>query len=107
MPLTPTTHEVLASFEDISFVMLDGERTVRVDVPRNLLMAIARSGRGSAVGCKAVFETHRGDIERVASAKYDAGNFHSYANGCVVPVRPDDWARRGSTPPGGAGDGKV
>ncbi len=34
MPLMPTTHAAIDAFEEISFLMVDGERLVRVDVHR-------------------------------------------------------------------------
>jgi hypothetical protein len=81
-------------FEDLSFLMADGETTVRVDVPRELLFAIARAERQSPERYRAVFEQHRASLERLASAKYDAGHYQRYANSCVVPIRTTDWAGR-------------
>jgi hypothetical protein len=94
MPLVPTAYAATDTSEDISFLMLDGETPVRVDVPRDLLMSIARSGRGPSKGCMATFEERRGDIEQVASAKYDAGDYRRYANSRVVPLRAADWQQR-------------
>jgi hypothetical protein len=97
MPLTPTTHAAIDAFEDISFLMADGERIVRVDVHRGLLAGIAKSLRRSREGYMAAFEEHRDSIERLASAKYDEGDFRSYANSYVVPIRLADWARQHSS----------
>ena len=91
MPLTPTTPGPICEFDSISFVMLDGDSFVRVDVHRTLLERI--TFRRSDAGQLAAFDEHRSAIEQIASAKYDTGDFRSYANSCVVPVGPADLIR--------------
>jgi Protein of unknown function (DUF1488) len=93
MPLMPTTHAAIDAFEEISFLMVDGERVVRVDVHRALLAGISKSPRRSPKSYLAALEEHRNSIEQIASAKYDDGDYHSYANSTVVPVGMADWAQ--------------
>ena len=93
MPLSSTTHEGLADLEDICLTMLDGENAVRVEVQRKLLAALGNLGRNSLAQQLAILEKHRDQVEQVASAKYDQGDYCSYANGCVVRVTTADWAR--------------
>jgi len=96
VPLTPTTHAAIDAFEEISFLMVDGERLVRVDVHRALLAGIAKSPRRSPKSYLAALEEHRNSIEQIASAKYDEGDYHRYANSTVVPVGMADWAHHGA-----------
>jgi hypothetical protein len=91
MPLASTTHEAMGDVEDISITMMDGEFAVRVEVQRKLLVALASLGRSSPAQQLATLQAHREQVERVASAKYDHGDFHRYANGAVVRVTPADW----------------
>ena len=93
MPLTPTTPGPICEPDSISFVMLDGESFVRVDVSRALLERI--TARRSDAGHLAAFDEHRRAIEQIASAKYDQGDFRSFANGRVVPIGPADLLRYG------------
>ena len=96
MPLMPTTHAAIDAFEEISFLMVDGERVVRVDVHRALLAGISKSPRRSPQGYLAALEEHRNSIEQIASAKYDEGDYLRYANSTVVPVGMADWAHYGA-----------
>jgi hypothetical protein len=93
MPLAATTHEAMADLEDISITMMDGEFAVRVEVHRTLLVALAGSGQNSPARQLAILEAHRDQVERVASAKYDQGEYRRYANGAVVRITPTDWER--------------
>ena len=93
MPLTRTTHPAVDALDEFSFPMLDGEKTVRVDVHRRVLEDIERSLRRTPAGYMAALEAHRPRIEQIASAKYDEGDYLSYANSSVVPIRKTDWAR--------------
>ncbi|HJU33181.1 MAG TPA: DUF1488 family protein [Hyphomicrobiaceae bacterium] len=91
MPLTATTPDAICDRDAISFVMLDGDSFVRVDVPRSVLdrMTSLRSQEAQL----AAFNERRPAIERIASAKYDAGDFCGFANSRVVPIAPDDLLR--------------
>ena len=91
MPLTPTTPDAVCDRDDISFVMLDGDSFVRVDVQRALLERI--TSRRSDAEHLAAFDAHRNEIEQIASAKYDRGDFCSFANSRVVPIVPADLPR--------------
>jgi hypothetical protein len=91
MPLTPTFPDPICDIDTISFLMLDGDSLVRVDVQRALLERVAPS-RSDAAHLSA-FDTHRCTIEKVASAKFDEGDFRSFANCRVVPIGPGDLPR--------------
>ena len=93
MPLTLTTQKAIGDREDISLTMTDGENTVRVDVRRKLLVAIGSLVHNAPAQQLAVLEEHRDQVEQVASAKYDHGDYHRYANGFVVCITPTDWER--------------
>ena len=88
MPLTPTTPDAICDRDAISFVMLDGDSFVRVDVHRALLERI--TSRRSDSAQLAAFDEHRSAIEEIASAKYDQGDFRSFANSRVVRIVPAD-----------------
>ena len=93
MPLVRTLYSAVDAMDEFSFPMLDGEKIVRVDVHRRLLEDIDTSLRRTPAGYMAALEAHRPRIEQIASAKYDEGDFLSYANSSVVPIRKSDWAR--------------
>jgi hypothetical protein len=88
MPLSPTTPGPVCEQDAISFVMLDGESFVRVDVARSLLARMTM--RLSDAGHLEAFGQHRKAIELIASAKYDRGDYRSFANSRVVPIGPAD-----------------
>jgi hypothetical protein len=83
----------LLECERISLIMMDGENTVRVDVRRKLLVAIGSLVHNAPAQQLAVLEQHRDQVEQIASAKYDQGDYQRYPNGSVVPITPADWER--------------
>lgn len=91
MPLSSTTPGPVCELDTISFVMLDGESFVRVDVARSLLEYV--TVRRSDAGHLEAFGHYRKAIERIASAKYDRGDYRSFANSRVVPIGPADVQR--------------
>jgi hypothetical protein len=91
MPLTPTTPDAICDIDAISFVMLDGDSFVRVDVQRTLLEHLTH--RYTDQEHLAAFDEHRAAIEQIASAKYDQGDFRSFANSRVVPIATADLIR--------------
>jgi len=93
MPLASTGQEAQGALEDICFPMTDGEMAVRVEVQRSLLVAIGGLGQNSPAVQLKTLERHRGEIERIATAKYDEGNSRRYANGSVVRITRADWER--------------
>jgi hypothetical protein len=97
MPLTPTPPDAICDVDAISFVMLDGDSFVRVDIHRTLLQQI--TSRCTDQEHLAAFEEHRDVIERIASEKYDRGEFRSFANSRVVPIGTADLARYESIVP--------
>jgi hypothetical protein len=91
MPLRATTHPAKSDEVGVSFWMDDSERLVRVDVPRAQLMALGSSAIYSSARDLSTFEHHREEAETMASAKYDGGGYHDYANSRVVVLSPADW----------------
>jgi hypothetical protein len=88
MPLTPTTPDAICDRDAISFVMLDGDSFVRVDVRRALLARM--TSRYSATDHLASVDQLRRTLEQIASEKYDRGDFSSFANSRVVPIVSTD-----------------
>jgi|SRR6185369_345088 uncharacterized protein DUF1488 len=93
MPLASLSHAPSAGFGEISFQMQDGERPVRVDVPDELLKSIQSPRPSAPDGYLPAFDKYREQLERIASAKYDVGDYANYANSCVVAIRWADWER--------------
>jgi|SoiMethySBSTD1v2_1073268.scaffolds.fasta_scaffold4265684_1 hypothetical protein len=91
MPLTPTSPDAICDAGTISFLMLDGDSFVRIDVQQSLLQRVTASRSDAAY--LTAFGAHRKAIERIASAKYDEGDFCSFANCRVVPIGPADLSR--------------
>jgi len=91
MPLTPTTPDPICDRDAISFVMLDGDNFVRIDVHRAVFQRMTPRSSDSAQ--LAAFDEHRTAIEQIASEKYDQGDFSRFANSRVVPIVPDDMRR--------------
>ena len=89
MQLTGTGQAATDSFEDISFLMQDGEKVVRIDVQRRLLKDLA----GLRTPHLEALEEHRTCIERIASTKYEARDYVKSANCCIVTINKDDWVR--------------
>ena len=90
MQLTSMGQLAIDNFEDLSFLMRDGDNVVRIDVQRSLLKDLSRS-RSRPLA--ATFDEHRNRIEQIACAKYDARDYLSCANSRIVTIKKDDWAR--------------
>lgn len=73
--------------------MQDGDEQVRVDVRDELLTFIQSPRPSSPRDYLAVFDKFRDELERIATTKYDQGDFGTYANGRVVTVTWTDWKR--------------
>ena len=95
MALTPTTHLAKTDIAGVSFLMADRDLDclVRVDVPRDQLIALGSSHRYCPEGDISTFESHRAQAERIARAKYEGRDYRDYANGRVVVLDHTDWAR--------------
>jgi hypothetical protein len=95
MPLTPTTHLAMTDIAGVSFLMADRERDclVRVDVPREQLIALGTSAAYSPDKDLSAFEDYRDAAEVIAQQKYERLGYHDYANGRVIVLSADDWAR--------------
>jgi uncharacterized protein DUF1488 len=91
MPLLSISEAPRVTSGDVSFLMLDGDKTVRVDVTGALLTHLEGFSPHSQAAYVSWFENYRDRIEQIASAKYDDGDYQQYGNGCVVPVRLADW----------------
>ena len=88
MPVARTQKAALVAFGTVSFFMADEQRTVRVDVSKELLASIASPPPGSHDGYIARLQRHRALFEQIATAKYDEGQFHGEVK--VLVVRIDD-----------------
>jgi hypothetical protein len=95
MSLSPTTHLAKTDSAGVSFLMVDHDRdcVVRVDVPREQLIALGSSAAYAPGRDLATFESHRGEVEEIARSKYDGGGYHDYANSRVVVLARADWGR--------------
>ena len=82
------------AFGEVSFLMRDDDRAVRVDVRRELLTYLQGFSPGSREGNLVWFEKHRDRIEHIASSKYDKGDYQRYANSCVVRIGLADYLGR-------------
>ncbi len=91
MPLTPSFPDAICDSDVIAFLMFDKDSLVRVDVQRALLQRVTPSRSDAAH--LAVFEAHREAIEKVASDKFDEGDFNSFPNCRVVPIGLADLPR--------------
>jgi Protein of unknown function (DUF1488) len=94
-PLSSISEAPRAAFGEVSFLMREGDRTVRVDVSRELLTYLQGFNPGSREANLSWFQRHRERIERAASSKYDDGDYQRYANSCVVRIRLADYYDRG------------
>jgi len=93
MPLASLSHAPSSGFGEISFRMQDGEKPVRVDVRDELLKSMQSPRPSSPEGYLPAFDKYRDQLERIASAKYDLGDYATYANSCVVAITGADWER--------------
>jgi hypothetical protein len=95
MPLSSTTHLAKTDIGGVSFLMADHDREclVRVDVPREQLIALGSSAAYSPDKDLSAFEDHRDAAELIARQKYEHRGYHDYANGRVIVLSTDDWAR--------------
>lgn len=91
MPLSSGSQAPTALSGEVSFLMEDGEKAVRVDVGHDVLALVERPRPQSPDGYLARFGKYRDDFERIASAKYDRGSFGTFANSCVIPITAADW----------------
>jgi hypothetical protein len=97
MPLTPTFPDAICDTDVITFLMFDEDSLVRVDVQRSVLQRVTPSRSDAAH--LAVFDAHRDAIEKVASEKFDEGNFNTFPNCRVVPIGLADLPRLAIRPP--------
>jgi hypothetical protein len=65
MPLHRTKRAAIVAFGTVSFFMADDQRTVRVDVSKELLASIANPPPGSHDGYIARLQRHRSLFERL------------------------------------------
>jgi hypothetical protein len=96
MPLTPSFPDAICDTDVITFLMFDGDSLVRVDVQRAVLQRVTPSRSDAAH--LAMFDAHREAIEKVASDKFDEGDFRSFPNCRVVPIGLADLPRLSIAP---------
>jgi Protein of unknown function (DUF1488) len=83
MPLIHLNEEFNATLEGINFGMRDGDRAVRCLVTDEA-MADAMGGSPTRAQESEWFRTNRGQVEKIASAKYGHGMLEPDGSVCVV-----------------------
>ena len=95
MPLARTQRAALVAFGTVSFFMADDQRTVRVDVSKELLAGIATPPPKSQDDFIGRLQRHQALFEQIAAAKYDEGRFHSEVRVLVVQITEGDLVTEG------------
>ena len=90
MPLGRTKRAAIVAFGTVSFFMADDQRTVRVDVSKELLASLAEPPPKSHDDYIARLLRHRSLFEQIAAAKYDEGRFHGEVRVLVVRIDETD-----------------
>ena len=94
MPLTPTKRAAIAAFGSVSFFMVDDQRIVRIDVSKELLVRCGPPPPKSTKDYLDRMDKHRNRLEKIASAKYDAGKFTTEVRVFVVEINDRDYPSR-------------
>jgi hypothetical protein len=94
MPLTPTKRAAIAAFGSVSFFMADDQRIVRIDVSKELLKRFGRPPLKSTKDYLDRVHKHKNRLEKIASAKYDAGKFTTEVRVHVVEITDKDYSSR-------------
>src|SRR5262245_20416589 len=97
MPLQRTRQAAIVALGSASFFMADDQRTVRVDVSKELLVRMGSSLPQS--GDEYIWELnrYRRQFEQIAAAKYDEGLFHYEVRVLVVQITEADLAENDSS----------
>jgi hypothetical protein len=90
MPLQKTKRAAVVAFGSVSFFMSDDQRTVRVDVSKELLARISGSAPKSPEDFIGRLQRHRRQFEQIAAAKFEEGLFHHEVRVLVVRIADAD-----------------
>lgn len=90
MALALQSRAVSVAFGVVSFFMADGDRTIRVDVCRDLLARIDGPPHNSRDGYIEQLMRHRRQFAQIAAAKYDEGQYEPEVKVFVVRIAVDD-----------------
>ena len=92
MALALSSHAAIVAFEVVSFFMADENKTIRVDVGRDLLAGIESPPPASKNAYIERLTRHRRLFAHIAARKYDEGDYHPEVQVLVVRITPDDFA---------------
>jgi hypothetical protein len=81
---------ISVAFGVVSFFMTDGDRTIRIDVSRELLARIESPPPNSKDEYIKRLKRHRQQLARIARAKYKDGQYKPEVRVLVVRIAPDD-----------------
>jgi hypothetical protein len=90
MTLALKPRAISVAFGVVSFFMLDGDRIIRVDVSRELLARIDSPPPDSKEGYIKRLKRHRRQLARIATAKYNEGQYEPEVRVLVVRIAADD-----------------
>ena len=90
MPLSFRSSAVTVAFGTASFFMADENRTIRVDVPTDLLARIEGRPPTSTDEYVARLMRFRSQFGQIARMKYEDGQFEKEVNVLVVRITADD-----------------
>jgi hypothetical protein len=90
MPLTFTPHAISIAFGTVSFFMADGDKTIRVDVPQDVLARIEGTPPRTKDGYLQQIARHRQALTKIAILKYGEGLFRPEVNVLVVRITQAD-----------------
>ena len=94
MPLSQLSHAVSIAFGTASFFMEDHGRTVRVDIPTDVLARLAGIRMPVSRGdCIDQLLKHRRQSGRIAAHEYRFGGFMPEVNVLVVRIIANDLAQ--------------
>ena len=91
VPLKLRSRTVSMAFGTISFFMADEDRTVRVDIHRDVLAAIGPPPKTKADYVERLWQRRR-QFEQIAALKYEDGEYREEVSVLVVNITQSDIA---------------
>ena len=85
-----TPHAISIAFGTVSFFMTDGDKTVRVDVPQDVLARIEDAPPRTKDGYLQQIARHRQTLTKIATVKYREGQVRPEVNILVVRITHED-----------------
>ena len=96
MPLSFRSRAVTVAFGTVSFFMVDDDKTVRVDVPQDMLACTEGPPPVSKDEFVERLMRFRRHFAQIAGVKYDDGQFEREINALVVRITSDDLPATGT-----------